>query len=167
MITALETSGREVLYTYPNADPGSGIIRRKIIAAVARNPHHHAVANLGPKNFYAALANAGAVIGNSSAGIIEAASFQLPVINIGNRQAGRFTGQNVIHVGTTHDDIAAGLKTAFDSTTLANLEHYVNPYGDGQARFRIADVIERILSAPLAPKRFFDYEATSRFPALF
>lgn len=88
LTAALDRSGLDVLCTQPNADPGSVLIdaefRTWSDAAPSRVRY---VASLGPNDFIAAMENAAAMIGNSSAGIIEARHYGLPVVNIGDRQA--------------------------------------------------------------------------------
>lgn len=158
LIEALERSGREVLFTYPNADPGADEIIVRIEAAVARTPRFHAVPSLGPVNFYGALATAGAMVGNSSAGIIEAGSFALPVVDIGNRQGGRFRDVNVVHCAPEAKAIHAAIKTALSDEMARRLDGFVNPYGDGRAGARVVAELERALARPLPPRRFTDFD---------
>ena len=75
--------------------------------------------------------------GNSSSGIIEAASFRLPVVNIGNRQHGRVRGANVIDCEPDRASISAALSRALDPAFRAALRSLRNPYGDGSAADRI------------------------------
>jgi GDP/UDP-N,N'-diacetylbacillosamine 2-epimerase (hydrolysing) len=95
------------------------------------------------------------MVGNSSSGLIEAPSFGLPVVNIGNRQRGRLRGANVIDVGYGREDILRGLERALEPGFRATLKGMANPYGDGRAAPRIADVLRAIpLDARLIQKRF-------------
>lgn len=153
MIAALAASGRQVVHTYPNADPGSDAIIGAITDAAARIPGHHVVRNFGLRWFYSAMAHAGLILGNSSSGIYEAASFALPVVDIGDRQKGRFHGRNVIHCGDDAADIAAALVAADRlRPTLAGME---NPYGDGRGAQRLIAALRGLDWARLAaPKRF-------------
>lgn len=141
MVAALEAAGLPVIYTYPNADPHADRIVAAIEAAAARNPHHHVVRNFGADWFYTAMANAGLVIGNSSSGIIEAASFRLPVVDIGDRQKGRFHGANVLHAAPDRDAILAAITEARDPAMAARLAAFENPYGDGRSTERIVAVL--------------------------
>jgi UDP-N-acetylglucosamine 2-epimerase len=82
------------------------------------------------------------MIGNSSSGIMEAASFGLPVVNVGMRQQGRERPRNVIDVTADANAISDALKQALDPAFRAELRGMVNPYGDGTA----AEIIARVLA---------------------
>jgi UDP-N-acetylglucosamine 2-epimerase len=102
---------------------------------------------------------AAAMVGNSSSGIIEAASFHLPVVNVGNRQAGRIRGRNVIDTDYTQVGIEQGLGTALSADFRASLDDLENPYGDGHAAETIVRRLkEEALSDRLLIKRFYDQE---------
>ena len=73
------------------------------------------------------------MVGNSSSGLIEAPSFELPVVNIGDRQRGRLRAINVIDVGHGRAEIAAGIARALDPGFRRRLAGLPNPYGDGRA----------------------------------
>lgn len=167
MIAALEETGIEVLYTYPNADPGAEDIIQQINAAVQRNPHHSVVKNLGASNFYSAMTFASVMVGNSSAGIIEAASFACPVVNIGHRQEDRVAAGNVLHVAADQIAITQGIRDALGPQMADLLSILTNPYGDGAARVRIANVIEQTLHDGIIPKRFYDAKSAERGKPMF
>jgi len=120
-----------------NHDPGrAGVLRalgdRRVLPHLAR------------EQFIGLLRRAAMLIGNSSAGLIEAAALGLPVVNIGPRQAGRERGGNVIDVHEpTAASIAAAINEAF--TRPRTLNH---PYGDGQTAQRIADVLAALRLNP-------------------
>jgi len=96
-----------------------------------------------------------AMVGNSSSGIIEAASFELPVVNIGNRQRGRIHGENVIDVGYGSGEILAGIRKAVSAEFSASLADLLNPYGDGHAAERIIGKLKQVrLDDGLLLKRF-------------
>lgn len=153
MVAALERSGRQVVYTYPNADPGADSIIAAIEAAARRLDHHHVVRNFGSQWFYSAMAHAGVVVGNSSSGIYEAASFGLPVVDIGDRQRGRFHGDNVLHVA---GDAAAIRATLDRALALApDLAGMTNPYGDGRASQRLIAALRGLDWDRLAAPKLF------------
>jgi UDP-N-acetylglucosamine 2-epimerase len=84
-------------------------------------------------------------MGNSSSGIIEAASLGVPVINIGTRQRGREHAANVIHVNYYKDEIKNAINTAlYDKRFLAKIKKCVNPYGDGSASKKIIKILSKI-----------------------
>jgi UDP-hydrolysing UDP-N-acetyl-D-glucosamine 2-epimerase len=153
MVQALAETGRQVIYTYPNADPGADAIIPVIEAA--RSHGHFVVRNFGVAWFYTAMAHAGLVVGNSSSGIYEAASYALPVVDIAGRQKMRFHRANVLHCGPTKADIAGCIARATDPAFVASLQGMVNPYGDGRAAVRVQAVLHGLDWAYLtSPKRF-------------
>ena len=90
------------------------------------------------------MAHARLMVGNSSAGIIEAASFQLPVVDIGDRQAGRVRPENVINTSICGDEIYEGVRLAMADSFKHKLADLSNPYGDGRAAGRIVDVLQNL-----------------------
>src|SRR5262249_3327927 len=101
LIAALDRRDEQCLCTQPNADPGASAIASEFRQWAARKPDRvRYESSLGPANFVAAMEHAAAMVGNSSAGIIEARHYNLPVVNIGSRQDGRLRGRNVIDVGS-------------------------------------------------------------------
>lgn len=152
MVAALTESGRQVVYTYPNADPGADAIIAAIEDA-ARRPGQHVVRNFGSRWFYSAMAHAGTVVGNSSSGIYEAASFGLPAVDIGDRQRGRFHGRNVIHCAGEAGAISAALLRA--GALAPDLAGMANPYGDGHAAPRLLAALRGLDWNRLAAPKLF------------
>lgn len=136
---------RTGLVLYPGADPGSELVAEEIERAVARRPGFSANRNLG-EEYVSALKIADVLVGNSSSGIIEAASLRLPVVDVGDRQSGRLRPRNVLHVGEERHEISTGIRRALDGEFRASLEELTNPYGDGAASGRI---VQALLEAPL------------------
>jgi UDP-N-acetylglucosamine 2-epimerase (non-hydrolysing)/GDP/UDP-N,N'-diacetylbacillosamine 2-epimerase (hydrolysing) len=81
------------------------------------------------------------MIGNSSSGIMEAASFALPVVNVGIRQQGRERARNIIDVPAEDEAIARGLRRALDPAFRRKRRGMKNPYGDGTAAKAIVRVL--------------------------
>jgi UDP-N-acetylglucosamine 2-epimerase len=115
------------------------------------------VDHLGTRGYFTAMHRAAAMVGNSSSGLIEAPSFGLPVVNIGERQRGRTRGSNVVDVGHSGSEIRRGLEITLSADFKSTADQGDNPYGDGQAATRI---VHAILEAPvrkrLLDKRFTD-----------
>lgn len=96
-----------------------------------------------------------AMAGNSSSGIIEAPSFELPVVNIGSRQQSRLMAANVINVPCQSPEIEAGIIKALDPNFKESLKGLINPYGNGQASRKIVEVLKKCKLGPrLLLKKF-------------
>ena len=89
LAAALSEVDGTVIVTLPNDDPGGLAVREAMLALEARAPHVRTYAALGQHRYLSLLAHADAVVGNSSSAIIEAPSFKLPVVDVGDRQRGR------------------------------------------------------------------------------
>jgi UDP-N-acetylglucosamine 2-epimerase len=81
------------------------------------------------------------MLGNSSSGIGEAPVLDLPVVNVGDRQRGRYRQGNVIDVGVDADAIEAALRRALDPATRDAIRGHRPPLADGRAGRRVADII--------------------------
>ncbi len=159
LLAALKSTEISVVFTMPNADTSGSIIREKILEYVGDQPNCEAVENLGTQRYFSLMKFATAMVGNSSSGIIEAASFDLPVVNIGTRQAGRVRGQNVIDVDYSRESIIAGIRKAIDPQFLTEIQGHPNLYGDGTASDVIVESIKNVqLGDDLLIKRFYDLE---------
>ena len=97
-IEAIQNSKYNYLITLPNSDTYGDYYKEKLLELGKKNPNKFfVVESLGSERYFNALEKSLFMIGNSSSGLIEAASFNLPVINIGNRQKGRMSSNNVIN----------------------------------------------------------------------
>jgi UDP-hydrolysing UDP-N-acetyl-D-glucosamine 2-epimerase len=132
---AMATPFEHVVAVYPNNDPGApGIV--SAIQSV-RDPRFVPRRNLPRGVYLALLRDAAVLLGNSSSGIIEAASFGTPVLDIGPRQAGREHGPNVTHVGYRTLEVRRALGRIWNSGRPVRYPR-ANPYGRGNAGRRIA-----------------------------
>lgn len=99
LISAIKSLPRyQFLITMPNADTAGNMIRGALIEELSEQENIFLIENLGSQSYFTALKYASFLLGNTSSGIIEAASFGKYVINLGNRQLGRTSGDNVLHV---------------------------------------------------------------------
>lgn len=159
LLAALDECGYPLVFTMPNADTSGRLIRQMLLDFVAVHPRSQAVENLGTQGYFSLMKLAAAMVGNSSSGIIEAALFELPVVNIGTRQAGRVRGKNVIDVDYSRDSILAGIQEALTPRFRAALGGYPNPYGDGAASERIVETLKTIqINDDVVVKRFYKHE---------
>jgi len=157
LLTALDQFSMPILFTAPNADTCSHVIRDEILSYCKAHREAKYIAHCGPELYYSAMHYAAAMVGNSSSGIIEAPSFCLPVVNIGRRQEGRIRARNVIDVGYSRGEIIEGIRRALSREFRESLRGLENPYGDGYAGERIAHVLSSIpLDEKLLRKKFYD-----------
>jgi GDP/UDP-N,N'-diacetylbacillosamine 2-epimerase (hydrolysing) len=145
MRTTLEAvSGLRIpaLVSYPNSDAGSQRIIEVINDFSVRYPFIKPYRNLPRDIFVNLMRNAGALIGNSSCGIIEAPLLKLPVVNIGARQRDREQADNVIFVDHDASEIGRALQMALhDDSFKKRVENCLNPHGDGHSGERIAQIL--------------------------
>jgi UDP-hydrolysing UDP-N-acetyl-D-glucosamine 2-epimerase len=156
LLDALSEVDCQVIFTYPNADTQNHLITEMIHDFANRCPERsQIVPSLGTRGYFSLISRVSAMVGNSSSGIIEAASFKLPVVNIGNRQRGRLKGKNVIDVGYSKTEIVRGIRQALSGEFKAGLSDLTNPYGDCHAAERIVDRLKGLkVDGSLLQKRF-------------
>lgn len=149
----------KVIFTLPNSDSEGRAIKSRIESWVAAHPDRTAAfTSLGARKYFSLLANAYAVVGNSSSGLIEAPAFEIPTVDIGNRQKGRTKGNTVIHCDTSIADITAALQRAFSERfRLYVMEEGTNPYqGKGNALETIFNILVKTPLPQSGAKKFFD-----------
>ncbi|XP_029949111.1 bifunctional UDP-N-acetylglucosamine 2-epimerase/N-acetylmannosamine kinase isoform X2 [Salarias fasciatus] len=148
MLDALLSFDKKTLILFPNIDAGSKemvrVMRRK---GIEQHPNFRAVKHIPFEQFIQLVCHAGCMIGNSSCGVREAGAFGTPVINLGTRQTGRETGENVLHVrdADSHNKIFHALELQFGKRYPCS-----KIYGDGNAVPRILKFLQSIdLDEPL------------------
>jgi UDP-N-acetylglucosamine 2-epimerase (non-hydrolysing) len=104
------------------------------------------------------MATGQALIGKSSSGILEAATFGVPVVNVGDRQRGREHGANVIHCRDERQEIRASIEKALSAEFRAMSRDVINPYGNSHAAGLIEKVVVESPSTGLS-KTFVDVTA--------
>jgi UDP-hydrolysing UDP-N-acetyl-D-glucosamine 2-epimerase len=146
-----------IIFTSPNADAGGRVIAGAIASYVAAKPERAIFcASLGRELYLGALAQADAVIGNSSSGIIEAPAAGVPTVNIGDRQKGRLRSASVIDCAAQTPDIVAAIRRALTPEFRRLARTAVPAYGAGDAAGRIRDVVATFPLDRLARKTFHD-----------
>lgn len=144
VFSALAASDGQIVFCYPNADAGSRRLIRRAKAFLAQRGHGHIFTNLDALTYWSLLAQVDVLVGNSSSGIMETASFALPTVNVGIRQLGRERPRNVIDVMPSMEAILDGLRLAASSEFRIPLVGMTNPYGDGHASDRIVEVLSTV-----------------------
>jgi UDP-N-acetylglucosamine 2-epimerase (non-hydrolysing)/GDP/UDP-N,N'-diacetylbacillosamine 2-epimerase (hydrolysing) len=134
-----------VIIIGPNSDAGNSIMRkiiRKYLMSYKLLSYYDSIPRV---EYLGLLSMCSVLVGNSSSGIIDAASFKKPVVNIGIRQSGRERSNNVIDVNNkTCEIISAIKKSLYNKKFKKKLNACINPYGDGKASVRIAKILSTI-----------------------
>jgi len=162
VLEAVRASGVRAVFTKANADREGSVINGRLAEFCDAEPERYRLFDsLGQRRYLSCLRNLELMIGNSSSGLIEAPSFGMPVVNVGDRQKGRDRAENVIDVGNAHKEIAGGISRALSPAFRESLQGLVNPYDrfrDGRASERIRDALKSVeLSAALLRKEFHDH----------
>lgn len=143
-LEAVADLGVRTVLIYPNSDAGG----QQMIRAISEfEPisNLYTAKNLPRLEFVNLLRRASCLLGNSSAGILEAPMLRLPVVNVGNRQKGRLHAENVTFIPHDKDLIVSAVHRAlFDTAYRQTLLSCSNPYGDGRSSIRIANILATI-----------------------
>ena len=157
VLKAIKKTGLPILFTQPNPDTSGRLVEERIRQFLAGYPQGRLVSNLGIHRYFSLMSIVGAMVGNSSSGILEAASFGLPVVNIGERQAGRDHGKNVLDVECKSATIFRTIQTAIDPAFRLSIRELANPYDRGGAAKHILNRLKTVkLDDSLLIKRFCD-----------
>jgi UDP-N-acetylglucosamine 2-epimerase (non-hydrolysing)/GDP/UDP-N,N'-diacetylbacillosamine 2-epimerase (hydrolysing) len=149
LFAALEALPDDILFCYPNADAGSRALIDRSKAFLASRGRGAIFTNLDAVTYLSLLAHVRMLIGNSSSGIMETASFQLPTVNVGMRQQGRERARNVLDAAADKSSILKTIEIARTVEFRQTLAGMANPYGDGHASEKIVQVLTTV---PLTPE---------------
>ncbi|MCU1536722.1 MAG: UDP-N-acetyl-D-glucosamine 2-epimerase, UDP-hydrolyzing, partial [Humibacillus sp.] len=145
---AAETAGAAlavcgtVIATHPGMDEGRDEVLQALTDLAAAHSRLHLVAALG-RDYPSVLAGVDVVVGNSSSGVIEAATVHVPAVDVGERQRGRLRGHNVVHSDEGRAPVEAALRTALSPSWQARTRAATNPYGSGGASERIVAIVRQ------------------------
>jgi len=141
-LKALVPLGYQTVAVYPCADPGYSVIIREL-ENMTKHAWFQVYPNLDYRDFWGLMNISSAFVGNSSAGVLESASFKIPFINIGIRQEGRLRAENVIDVDHESQKIRESIELAIhDEPFRKRVENCVSPFGDGYASDRIVSILK-------------------------
>jgi UDP-hydrolysing UDP-N-acetyl-D-glucosamine 2-epimerase len=159
LLSALEEFGdARIVFTYPNSDAGGRSVIKMIDRFASENGgRSRAFVSLGQTRYLSVLRHFDAVIGNSSSGLIEAPSFKIPTVNIGERQKGRIRADSVIDCGASAGEISGAITRALSPAFRDVVEASSNPYEKDGAAASIADALTAY-DPPSAGKKFYDLE---------
>jgi len=156
LLLALKKAGLKAIFTLPNADAENKVIFDGITRYIKENPRTSKLAvSLGQVRYLSLMRYAGLMVGNSSSGIIEAPSFKLPVVNIGDRQKGRIRAKNIIDSKEDAVSIGKAIAKARSASFRKSLEAMRNPLFGNSVCGKIKNVLK---TADLAniQKGFYD-----------
>lgn len=148
---------KKIIFSMSNSDEGGREIT-KIIQEYIHKNSERAVGffSLGQLKYLSVMKNCGAVIGNSSSGIIEAPILKKPVVNIGDRQKGRLRAATIVDCEPTRDAIAHAIHLIHSENFMENISEEVSPYYSGK---NVSQKIKNVLvTADLSvEKEFYDF----------
>jgi GDP/UDP-N,N'-diacetylbacillosamine 2-epimerase (hydrolysing) len=140
-LEAVADLGLKTVLSYPNTDAGGQQVIRAI-REFESMPNLYTAKNIPRLEFVNLFRRASCLLGNSSAGILEAPLLKLPVVNVGNRQKGRLHAENVMFVPHDKKAIINAVRSAvFDPEYRAVVAKCSNPYGDGQSAKKIVEIL--------------------------
>jgi GDP/UDP-N,N'-diacetylbacillosamine 2-epimerase (hydrolysing) len=149
----------KVIFTKPNADTDGRIIGEMINTYVqAHRERAVAFTSLGERRYLSALRYVDGVVGNSSSGIIEAPSFKVGTVNIGDRQRGRLLAESVIQCDPNLSSIRIAFEKLFSDEFRMNLLSVENPYGIGGAAGKICEILKNYPLGNILKKKFYDID---------
>jgi UDP-N-acetylglucosamine 2-epimerase (non-hydrolysing)/GDP/UDP-N,N'-diacetylbacillosamine 2-epimerase (hydrolysing) len=144
LFAALKQIKGPLIFCYPNADAGSRAFVERTNKLLATRNDGRIFTNLPALEYWSLLRLSELMIGNSSSGIMETASFALPTVNVGMRQQGRERAANVIDAAPNEAAILAALNRGRSAEFRDSLRGMVNPYGDGTASQKIVEVLTTV-----------------------
>ena len=141
----------------PNADNDGRIIIDMINQFVKIHPlNTTAITSMGQTNYLSTLHYISAVIGNSSSGIIEAPSFKIPTINVGDRQRGRIMAKSIINCSIDKNEIIYAINKANSKEFKNEIRNMQNPYGTENVSEKVVKILKNVDTKKLLKKKFYD-----------
>jgi len=154
VLAALSGVERPMIFIYPNADAGCRELIGRAEEFAASHDSSRVLVNLDHRTYLSLLSNVGVLVGNSSSGIIESTSLEVPAVNVGIRQLGREHAANVIDVPAKRKAIQGAIKRALAVGFRRSIHGLKSPYGNGGASKIIVDVL---IKTPLGEKLLFKH----------
>lgn len=159
LLDALDTlKETRIIFTKANSDTDGRIINQMIDEYVAKNQENSAAfVSLGQIRYLSALRFMDAVVGNSSSGLLEAPSFKIGTINIGDRQRGRIQAKSVINCDPDSDQIQKAFKKLYSSSFKAALQKVINPYQQNHTSVKIKEILKTFDLSNILKKNFYNF----------
>lgn len=158
LLDALEEITGTIIFTKANSDSNGRIINQMIDEFVKENSERAiSYTSMGQLRYLSAMNIADIVIGNSSSGIIETPSFNIPTLNIGDRQKGRIQAETVLNCEPRKQDILNAIKIGLSEEFSNKIKSTSNPYGTGNVSNKIITIIKESLKKEInLKKKFYD-----------
>lgn len=152
-----ELEETNIIFTKANSDTDGRIINSMIDEYVSQYKDKSVVfTSLGQLRYLSALQYVDAVVGNSSSGLIEAPSFNIGTINVGDRQKGRIMADSVISCSGDRVSVNKGFEKLYSEKFQTKLKQVENPYGGGGASKKIKTLLKEISLLNILKKQFYD-----------
>lgn len=160
MLDALDQNkDMKFILTKSNADSNGREINKCIDSFASNRKNVLAVDSLGVERYLSALKYSEMVIGNSSSGLVEAPSFRIPTVNIGDRQLGRLKAESIIECEPDFRDICRAIAVARSTQFKSKCLSVVNPYGDGNTSDKVLSAIQEMMNHEInLKKKFYELE---------
>ena len=159
LLDAIDTVGDlRVIFTKANADTEGRIINQMIDEYVTTKKKSSAISftSMGQLRYLSTMKHVDAVVGNSSSGIVEAPSFKVPTVNIGDRQKGRVQTKSIINCPPTKDVITQALRQALSTECIQSIHDMTNPYEKDNTAKNIKTIIKTFDLKNILKKGFYD-----------
>ena len=147
-----------IIFTSPNADVANNFFKKEIINFVKKNKNAYIVESFGKIYYFSILKIVSCMIGNSSSGILESSALKLPVINLGNRQEGRFKNKNIINLKSnfSKDQLFKKINQASSSKFRKKLIKLRDINFKGHTSLKILKIIKNLNLKKITMKKFYD-----------
>jgi GDP/UDP-N,N'-diacetylbacillosamine 2-epimerase (hydrolysing) len=157
LLTVLGSQKNTLLvFTFPNADTGYKALLSRLEGFVSNNENAVLFKSLGQLRYLSLMKHSDAVVGNSSSGIIEAPSFRIATINIGNRQEGRIRANSIIDCTPDIESIEKAFSKLSSASFSEKVKNSRNPYGKGGASEKVIRHLKAANIDELRMKKFHD-----------
>ena len=146
----------KIIFTHPNSDANNKIIIKMINSFVKKNDNSISIKSLGSHNYFSMLNYVDCIIGNSSSGILEAPSFKIATINIGDRQKGRIQAKSVINIEANENLILNSIKNIYSKSFRKRFINLSNPHKSNNCSERIYQIIKKFDNPKNLKKNFYN-----------
>lgn len=153
-----EIENAQIIFTYANSDKNGRVINKMIEQYASKNKNKAvSFSSLGQLRYLSALQYVSVVVGNSSSGILEVPAFNIPSIDIGDRQKGRISPKSVIHCASDFKSIKASLNKVLRDEFIREIQNQEQIFGKGNTTEKIIKILKSELKIDLK-KSFYDID---------